>query len=167
MIGGFCFAALVSGLVAFAISAPEDFRLAVAKVASFIVTPFVLEPLLFITFFCVVVVINRWRRKRDGDEWVYMMDGEVVSDPNQVKGVHDAVFTDPPESANQSVDLEVIEGLVSIGSFDEAAAEISRLPDAIRESRDGLRVRLALAEKSGKKELAERLKRQLENLPSD
>lgn len=160
-IAGFCVAAMMTLLVGFAVVAPDDFRLGLAKIASFVVTPFILEPLLFVMFFTVVVLINRWRRNRDGDEWVYLMDDDLNDQSSQRLGVHDAVFTTAPIAIDESVELDLIEGLVEMGALEDATERLAALSPECLESESGLRTRLNLATASGKFELAVRLRAQL------
>lgn len=167
VVAGFCIAAMLTILVSFAVAAPDDFRLALAKIASFVVTPFILEPLLFVMFFTAVVLINRWRRNRDGDEWVYLMDDKVIDQSSQRLGVHDAVFASTPTAIDESVELEVIEGLVDMGSIEDALERLAELSPECLESEAGLRTRLKLATASGKLELAARLESLLTKLELD
>lgn len=166
-IAGFCVAAMTTILVGFAIAAPDDFRLALAKIASFVVTPFILEPLLFVMFFTAVVLINRWRRNREGDEWVYLMDDDVIDQRAQRSGVHDAVFSSAPTVIDEYVELDVIEGLVEMGALDDALERLADLSPGCLDSEAGLRTRLKLAKASGKLELAARLETMLEKLELD
>lgn len=157
-IAGFCIAATLTVLAGFAVVAPDDFRLALAKIASFMVTPFILEPLLFVMFFIAVVLLNRWRRNRDGDEWVYLMeDDELIDRSAQRSGVHDAIFASRPTAIDESVELDIIDGLVDMGSLDDAAERLAALSSECLESEAGLLTRLKLATVSGKSELALRL----------
>ncbi len=166
-IAGFCIAAMLTVLVGFAVVAPDDFRLALAKIASFLVTPFILEPLLFVMFFTAVVLINRWRRNRDGDEWVYLMDDEVINQSTQRSGVHDAVFTSPPTVIDESVELEVINGLVDMGAIEDALERLAALSPECLDSEAGLHTRLKVAIASGKSELALRLQALLTKVEAD
>jgi len=166
-IAGFCIAAMMTLLVGFAMVAPDDFRLGLAKIASFVVTPFILEPLLFVMFFTAVVLINRWRRKRDGDEWVYLMDDDVVDQSSQRLGIHNAVFTSVPCSLDESVELELIDGLVDMGSYEDALERLSELSAECLNGEAGVRTRLKLATVTGKSQLAARLQALLTHLEND
>ncbi|QQL44836.1 hypothetical protein [Sulfuriroseicoccus oceanibius] len=164
MVGGFVIAALLVVMGAMAYFEPEALKLGLLRVFAAFMSPFLLEFLLFIIFLSSVVLLNWWRRRRDGSEWVYLEEDHSGEDSGQPAGLHDAVFAAPPEDvdADQTRWAE-IDGLIEMGAFDEAAAEIAAMPEHAVNSDRGLESRIALAQATGKADLAAKLQVQLES----
>ena len=162
MVGGFVAAALLVVMGAMAYFEPEALKLGLLRVFAAFMSPFLLEFLFFIIFLSSVILLNWVRRRRDGSEWVYLEEDHSGEDSGQAAGLHDALFIDPPEEvdADQTRWAE-IDGLIAMGAFDEAAAEIAAMPGHSVQSPRGLETRIALATATGKLDLVAQLQAQL------
>jgi hypothetical protein len=131
-------------------------------IAGVISTPFFLEGTFVILGFIIVMSLNSWRRYREGDEFVYL---DQVSGPDVPKDLPDharwAVYRKAPLPAGGVTPLEQAEGAVAIGDFGTAAAVIAAMSHEELAAEGVLEVRLAMAEASGKTELAARLKKEI------
>ena len=131
-------------------------------IAGIVSTPFFLEGTFVILGFLIVMSLNSWRRHREGDEFVYL---DQVSGPDVPRDLPDharwAVYRKAPLPAGGVTPLEQAEGAVAIGDFETAAAVIAGMSHKELAADGVLEVRLALAEASGKTQLAERLKKEI------
>ncbi|MCW1886801.1 hypothetical protein OKA04_18825 [Luteolibacter flavescens] len=77
------------------------------KVVGFLTSPFLLEGSLIFAGFTLVILINSWRRHRDGDEFVYLDElnatsaapsesGDLPSAHREIPGTVDAGRTSRP-----------------------------------------------------------------------
>ena len=107
-------------------------------IAGVITTPFSMETTFFIIGLLIVVVLNIWRRLKDGDEYVEIDMSEL-----------------------DQVDPVRLETALQAGNDDEVKAMLGWMNDQQFSSPRVLRVRLALAEKMGDQELASSLRRAL------
>ena len=133
----------------------------------FFTTPFILETSLVLLGFSLVILLNLWRRKKDGDGWVYLAEDDPRTRDGQEPGRHDAVFANPPAAEPPELEIEVIEGLLDLGSWDEAGQRLLALPEADYESPRALRARARLADGLGRTAQAEDLRRQEREKSSD
>jgi hypothetical protein len=123
---------------------------------SVVTSPFFLETTVFFIGLSLVVLWNSWRLRREGDGWVYLAEDEPR--PGQAPDRHDALFSAPPEPEPPQLDLELIEGLLDLGSWSEAGEHLMRLPESVWDSPRVLHCRLRLAEGLGHTEQAAELR---------
>jgi hypothetical protein len=140
----------------------ECFRL----IVGFCTTPFFLEFTFVVLGLIIVLALNHWRRHRDGDELVYL---DQVSGPDVPADLPDharfAVFTEPPAEPVEPSALDRAEGALAIGDTTAATEALAELDEAALQSPAALRVRIALAQATGRTDLAEELARRL-NAPA-
>lgn len=130
--------------------------------AGLISTPFFLEGSFVVLGLLIVTSLNSWRRSKEGDEFVYLdqvTGPEVPSDlPDQAKWV---IYREQPLQGEGVSLLEQAEGAVAIGDFESASAVIASMSHEELAADGVLEVRIALAEGSGKPELAGKLRAEL------
>jgi hypothetical protein len=131
----------------------------VRGMAGTLTTPFILEGTLVVCGFAIVGWLNHRRRRREGDGWVFLAEDEPAARDGQPPGRHDAVFAAAPETPPEGLDLDVIEGLLELGSWDEAGRALLELAPAEAGSPRGLDARLRLAEALGRDADAAALRR--------
>ena len=125
-------------------------------------TPFFLEASFVVIFLTVVVAINSWRRKRDGDELVYL---EQVDGPDLPPGMPEhakwAVYRQQPLAGEIPTLQEQAEGALAIGDFDSAAEAIAAMTEAELKIPETLALRIELANATGRSALAGQLETEL------
>ena len=125
-------------------------------------TPFLLEATFLILGLVIVLAINGWRRRRDGDDLVYLeqVDGADVEGglPEHAKW---ALYRDKPLAGESPSLLARAEGAVAIGDFQSAAEFIAAMPEAELKSPETLALRLELARATGREALAGQLRDEL------
>lgn len=131
-------------------------------IAGVISTPFLLEIFFVITGIFIVVGINHWRQKREGDDFVYL---EQVSDPDTPGGLPErskfAIYRErPPEGVEPDM-LDRIEGAIEIGDDAEAGELLAGMSEVDLHDPAVLALRLKLAQVSGKTELARRIEQEI------
>lgn len=131
-----------------------------ARVVGMVTTPFILETTLCILGFVVVMTLNHWRQWREGDELVYLDEVKNPPEtmPDQAKW---AVYKDKPLEPGLIAAADLLEGAIAIGDHEAAIELLTGMSDAERSSPEVLKLRITLAEASGKTELAEHLRTQL------
>ncbi len=107
-------------------------------VAGVITTPFFMETTFFVVGLLIVIGLNIWRRSREGDEFVDFDESELDGD------------------------LSRLELALQAGNDDEVEAMLGQMDSGQFGSQRVLRVRIALAEKTGDQELATDLRRVLQ-----
>lgn len=131
-------------------------------------TPFFLEASFIFIGLTLVVAINHWRQKRDGDEFVYLeeVDGPGVSDdlPEHAKF---AVYQEKPLPGENPTLLAQAEGAMAIGDYEAAVESIGAMPEEELKRAETLFLRLELAKATGKADLAESLERELDAARSE
>ena len=146
-------------LVGWAIQDRETGRNFLRGLIGFFTTPFILETSLVLVGFSLVILLNLWRRKKEGDGWVYLAEDDPRTRDGQERGRHDAVFGAPPAQEPAEIEIDLIEGLLDLGSWDEAGQRLLALSDADYESPRALCARARLADGLGRKEQAEELRK--------
>ncbi len=125
-------------------------------------TPFILEASFAVLGLVIVVLINHFRRKREGDEFVYL---EQVAGPEVPGDLPErsrwAVYSSPPLDGAEVGLLERAEGEWAAGDMEAALRWISEMPEEELSAPGALALRIGIARASGKHELAEKLERQL------
>jgi hypothetical protein len=130
-------------------------------------TPFFMEASFLILGLAIVVGLNGWRRRRLGDELVYLeeIDEAAVTDPLPER-VKWAIYQKKPLAGEVPSLREQAEGAVAIGDFEQAAECIAAMDAAELRERPVLEIRLALARASGRMELAGELEAELAGVQS-
>jgi hypothetical protein len=126
-------------------------------------TPFFMEASFVILGLIIVIAINTWRRNRDGDELVFL---ERVDSPDGQSPLPEhaswAVYREKP-LAGEVPTLQVqVEGAIAIGDFDSAAELISTMSEDEIKGPEILKLRLSLAEATGRTDLAKQLANDLQ-----
>lgn len=126
-------------------------------------TPFLLEGSFLILGLVIVITVNQWRQRKEGDEFVILeqIDGpDLPADlPDQAKW---AVYRDMPLSGVEPTLLEKAEGALAIGDFEAAAACIGEMSGEDLQREEICKLRIHLARATGKLELAAKLEAELE-----
>jgi hypothetical protein len=134
-----------------------------ARIAGIVTTPFLMETSLIILGFILVIVINHWRHRREGDELVYL--DEVKDAPKEVPDqARWAIYRDKPLEAGNPALADLLEGAVAIGDHESAIEILKAMSDEERHRPEVMRQRIALAKATGKDELARRLEAELAGL---
>ena len=127
-----------------------------------VTTPFLMEASFVIMGLMVVVLINHWRRKRDGDELVFLeqLEGDEGSGalPEHASW---AIYREKPLDGETPSLLEQAEGALAIGDVDSAAEFIGEMSESELKQHEVLLFRLELAKASGKWRLADQLSAEL------
>lgn len=124
-------------------------------------TPFLMEATFVVVGLMIVLGLNAWRQRREGDEYVYLEQVEGPGTEDLPESARWAIYRDKPADAEAPDDLSLIEGALEIGELDEASKRIAELDSARLDEPDVLRLRLRLAEQSGEAERAEDLRKRL------
>ena len=131
-------------------------------------TPFFLEASFICIGLTLVVAINHWRQKRDGDEFVYL---EQVDEPEEPAGLPEhakfAVYREKPLPGEMPTLLAQAEGALAIGDHEAAAEWIGAMSEAELKREETLFLRVQLAKATGRGELAERLEKELDAARSE
>jgi hypothetical protein len=132
----------------------------VGMIVGLVSTPFILE-FFFVTLGLVLVItINHFRQRREGDELVYL---EQVEGPEGLEALPErsrwAVYPDAPLDGVAPGLLERAEGAWAIGEAEEALRWIAEMSPAELAAPATLALRVEIARATGKPELAERLER--------
>jgi hypothetical protein len=131
-----------------------------ARILGIITTPFLMETSFCILGFVLVMTLNIWRQRRDGDELVYL---EEVTDapaslPDQARW---AVYREQPLEASPPAAADLLEGALAIGDHASAVEILAAMDETDRRRPAIMRQRIALARTTGKDELARRLEAEL------
>jgi len=133
------------------------------RVVGIVTTPFLMETSVIILGFILVLLINHWRRHREGDELVYL--DEVKDAPKEVPDqARWAIYRDKPLEAGNPALADLLEGAVAIGDHESAIEILDAMSDEERHQPEVMRQRIALAKATGKDELARRLEAELAEL---
>lgn len=131
-----------------------------ARVVGIITTPFILEITFIILGFVVVFTLNYWRQHRDGDELVYL--DQVLDAPTDMPEKERwAVYKGKPLEPGTVVAGDFLEGALAIGDHDTAVEILAAMSDTERDAPAILKLRIELAEATGKMDLAAQLKTKL------
>lgn len=130
-----------------------------ASVAGLVTTPFLMEASFLGFGLLVVFALNHWRRKREGDEFVYLEQAEGPGSEKLPAAARSVVYREAPEEPEQPDPLSRAEGALAIGDCDEAARLLAETDADILASPRGRSLRIALARATGREDLARRLER--------
>jgi len=135
-------------------------------IAGFITTPIFLEVSFAILGIVIVMTLNHFRQKKDGDELVYL---DQVDGPDVPKDLPDrsrfAVYEKTPLPGEAPTLLEQTEGAWLIGDHESAAKYLAEMSDDELSQKRTLEIRLELARASGRTELANRLEKEIAARP--
>ncbi len=130
------------------------------------VTPFFMESSFIILGFIIVIGLNIWKRKQEGEELVYL---EQVTGPDVPVGLPDhakwAIYQELPLKAEPLSPLAQAEGYFEIGDFSATAETISTMTANELRSPATLQLRANLAKATGKLDLARELELEISQLP--
>ena len=131
----------------------------VGTIMGVLTTPFFMEGSFAILGLVTVIALNHRRQVKDGDEFVYL---EQVSGPGVPKDLPDhakwAVYREKPLEAEQPTFLAQAEGAFAIGDYSAAAEWIGAMSRDELKQPDALRLRLELAQATGRVDLAKQLR---------
>lgn len=125
-------------------------------------TPFFMEATFAILGLVIVITLNSWRQRKEGDEFVYL---EQVSGPDVPAHLPDhaqwAIYREKPLDREKPSILALAEGAFAIGDYPAASEWIGAMDSTELAQPETLRLRLDLATATGKTELASFLKEEL------
>lgn len=133
----------------------------VSLMVGIVTTPFFMEASFVILGFTIVISINTWRRHKDGNELVYLErveDSDAVGLPDHASW---AVYSKPPLAGEVPSRLAQAEGALEIGDFEVAGEWIGAMSKEELNHPDCFKLRIALAEATGRGELAQQLRMDL------
>ena len=126
----------------------------VGTVMGVITTPFIMETSFAILGLVTVITLNIWRRRKDGDDFVYL---EQVSGPEVPADLPEhakwALYRKKPLEGEEPTLMAQAEGALAIGDFQAVAEWIGRMDQEALKQPETLRLRLKLALATGKAEL--------------
>ncbi len=134
----------------------------VGTMIGILTTPFFMEASFIILGLVIVIGLNLWRQHKDGDEFVYL---EQVAGPDVPKDLPDhakwAVYREKPLEREALSGLALAEGAFAIGDYSTAAECIGAMNRDELKQPDTLRLRLALAEATGRDDLVAQLQTEI------
>ena len=134
----------------------------VGTMIGILTTPFFMEASFIILGLVIVIGLNLWRQHKDGDEFVYL---EQVAGPDVPKDLPDhakwAVYREKPLEGEEMSRLTLAEGAFAIGDYPAAAECIGAMSRDELQQLDTLRLRLALAEATGRDDLVAQLQTEI------
>lgn len=124
-------------------------------------SPFLMEASFFVIGLCIVVLLNHWRRKRAGDEFVYLEQVEPKDLPGGDVPDHAkwAVYQEMPLPGETPSLLTQAEGAMAIGDFAAAAEHVAAMDEQELGLPETLALRLELARATGREELVRELEK--------
>jgi hypothetical protein len=128
-----------------------------AMFAGFLSTPVLLEISFFVLGLLIVLAINHWRHKREGDEFVYLDEVKGPEAENLPDHAKFAIFPETPLPPENPSLLAQAEGALAIGDFEAAGEAIAAMNETELAQPETRQLRIALAQATGKEELARRL----------
>ncbi|MEM1084728.1 MAG: hypothetical protein AAGI48_11520 [Verrucomicrobiota bacterium] len=131
-------------------------------VVGIVTTPVLMETSFIILGLLIVLVINYWRMRREGDELVYLEQAEGPGTEDLPDSARWAVYRDEPLKGEIPPLLARAEGAFELGDHQATLEALAEMSDKEREAPKVLELRIRLAEVSGKEELADRLRKKLE-----
>lgn len=138
----------------------------ISQILGTMFTPIFLEFSFFFVGVVVLILVNTYQRKRDGEELVYL---DEVKGPDVPGDMPDkarfAIYEQPPLPGEVPSVLDQIEGALAIGDLEQAATMLADLDEEVLHHPRVLFLRLDLAKKTGHDELANTLEAQIAALP--
>lgn len=133
----------------------------VSLMVGIMTTPFFMEASFVILGLIIVISINTWRRRKEGDELVYLERVDAADAAGLPDHASWAVFAKQPLAGEVPSRLVQAEGALAIGDFESAADQLGAMSQEQLNHPDCLQLRIALAEATGRNELAEELRIEL------
>jgi hypothetical protein len=131
-------------------------------IAGVISTPFLMEFSFAALGLLIVVGLNHWRQKKDGDEFVIL---EQVNDPRAPRNLPEhstyAIYQSPPLPGEKPGLRDQAEGALAIRDYEEAARVFAAMDETELRDPAVLALRLDLARATGKSDLVRQLEREL------
>ncbi len=126
----------------------------VGTMLGILTTPFFMEASFVVLGLVIVILLNHWRRIKDGDEFMYL---EQVSGPDVPENLPDhakwAVFREKPLAAEEPSLLVQAEGAFAIGDYAATGEWIAAMSEDELRQPATLRLRLELAKATGHQDL--------------
>lgn len=126
-------AAAFTALMIYNPNAREVAAQTLVTLISVITTPFILEIVSAIVFIFGLLAYNKWRRHKDGSDWVYLVTQEADPNdpprsPSETQRLQSTVLTEKPEPIDEvATAAEVLEGYLELGMSSQAIQELPRL----------------------------------------
>lgn len=120
-------------------------------------TPFFMEASFVILGLTIVIGLNTWRRRKEGDELVFLERVDEASTPGLPDHASWAVFDHPPLQGETPSLLAQAEGALAIGDHSLAAELIGGMSTEEMKHPAVYELRIALAKATGRDDLALRL----------
>jgi len=139
----------------------EVFRM----ITGLLTTPVFMEVSFLFIGLIIVLAINTWRRRRDGDECVYLE--QVVDHPEMPPHARFAIHDSETLETVEPDLLLRAEGAMAIGDHAAATEALAELDPATLDSHAALDLRIRLARATGHDELADRLQTQQSSVRSE
>ncbi|MFD0892707.1 hypothetical protein KBB96_14885 [Luteolibacter ambystomatis] len=120
-------------------------------------TPVFLEISFFLMGFMIVLALNHWRMKKEGDEFVYLdqiQEPETTHLPDQAKW---AIYKTKPLPGEEPSLLVQAEGALEIGDLQAAADAVAAMEETELHLPETTALRIRLARASGREDLARKL----------
>lgn len=121
-------------------------------------TPVLLDTALFVLGFALILGLNLYRRKREGDEYVYLeqVEGPDIPADMPVES-RSAVFAEAPEPVADRAAIAAIEGALELGDLESATESLLRLPEDDLDEPEILALRIRLARKGRREDDQQKL----------
>ncbi len=127
-------------------------------------TPFFLEASFLFIGFGIVLFINGYRRKKEGEELVYLDQVDDAENlPDHAKW---AIYTERPMDGEEPSLMDCIDGAAAAEDWDELAEMLGHLSATELKLPNVLEARVALAKASGKMEKVDELEAELKESQS-
>lgn len=127
-------------------------------VTGVLATPVFLEVSFFIVGFLIVLALNHWNMKRDGDEYVYLDRIQEKDLPTGIPAqAKYAIYKNPPLLGEEPSLLVQAEGAFEIGDFQNAAEILGSMSSDELHTPAATDLRIKLARATGKDDLARHL----------
>lgn len=134
----------------------------VGTMVGLMTTPFFLEASFIFIGFAIVFLINGYRRKKEGDELVYL--DQVDSGENLPEHAKWAIYKEKPLDGEEPSLMDSIDGAAAAEDWDELAEMLGQLTTEELHLPNVLEARIALAYATGKDDRARDLQAQLDEL---
>jgi len=150
------------GLLAWATGWPGFAGEFARMIAGVFTTPMLLEPAFLLLGLVVVLLLNHWRHRRDGADWVYLEQSKEGADlPEHARF---AVYRKAPLPSGDPDPLVRAEGAMEIGDHATAVEALAELSPSELLTPEALALRIRLARVTGHDRLAAELEDKLANL---
>jgi len=128
-------------------------------IAGVFTTPMLLEPAFLLLGLVIVLLINHWRHRREGSDWVYLE--ETADRPDLPEHARFAVYRERPLPSGDPSPLVRAEGAMEIGDHAAAVEALAELSESELLAPEALALRIRLARATGHERLAGELAEKL------